>query len=68
MDETAVFKYISDLIQSAELTGSCSAKEYVPQTFQHSQREAVDAYFTLYGIIEIQKLTSEFGVRHLLSC
>ena len=62
MDETAVFKYISDLIQSGELSGSCTAKEYVPESFQQQQRHAVDEYFALYGIIEFQKLTSEFGV------
>jgi hypothetical protein len=64
MDETAVFKYVSDLIQSGELSGSCTAKEYVPESFQHQQRQAVDEYFTLYGIIESQKLTSVFGVSH----
>jgi hypothetical protein len=67
MDESAVFKYISELIQAEELTGACTAKEYVPESFQHSQRQTVDDYFKLHGLVELNQLISSHGVGLLIS-
>jgi hypothetical protein len=63
MDESAVLKYISELIQGEELCGVCTAKEYVPETFQHSQRLAVDDFFKLHGLVELNQLIASHGVR-----
>lgn len=62
LDESSVSKYVSELIQKEVIHGSCTAKEYVPEMFKRHQRIEVDEYFKLYGVVELNKLTSAFKV------
>lgn len=62
LDESSVSKYISELIQKEVIHGTCTAKEFVPSIFKLHQRVEVDEYFKLYGLIELNKLTSTYKV------